>query len=724
MPLPTEGGTIRFDDPAIDRGYAFNPTVFGQADQVVCLFRHVDEDGGRHVYRCRLDPRTFAGTALVNWSDEVRARAPRIEWVADPRAFTLQDRRFVAFNTGHTERPNNIYVVEVDGDGRPAAAPLKVMLASNRRLIEKNWGFFEHDGALFAIYSLSPLVVLRCVLEPDGVWCERAFTHAWNSEHLEEAFGPLHGGTSPVCIDHRLVTVFQSRVQTASGFSYTGNLLELQAEPPFAPVAVGSVPLFVPDDAEKNRQPVTRLNPRVASVFYPAGLLHEPETRSVLLTYGINDFKSGCRRYRQDELFNHLTPVNLRTSRWTATLEGMRSDGPSPLSPEAHANSLIRTFYWRAAQTDRPSAEALSAGHFLIGNVGDTLQTHVMSALFGRRTVHVEREGCRLLGAGSIAHRALAGDVIWGSGFKDVPLSISKADKATIDVRAVRGPLTAAYLKRQGVDVSRVTHFFDPGALIGELFPAQVAACRSLAGPPRGILLIPHYKDTVAFFDRFGGRGHAIRTVDCDLFTMVRDILAAELVISSSLHGVIIAEALGVPAVLLRPPHTEAFAKYEDYYQGTGRHTFPVIDDPAEAASARVPELPPVPRGWRDTIFDLDQGPATRVLEAVYALNDAPLSPAGQDAGQSWCGNLDIGRFAGDHFRLHLDLAGLPARILVSARDRVLHDVTRQTIDGPRLSLGIDGQLVEACGGLLRICVSRIDGAGPPASIRCVKADF
>jgi pyruvyltransferase len=48
-------------------------------------------------------------------------------------------------------------------------------------------------------------------------------------------------------------------------------------------------------------------------------------------------------------------------------------------------------------------------------------------------------------------------------------------------------------------------------------------------------------------------------------------ILEAELVLASSLHGIIVAEAFGIPARYVRLSSAEAEFKYRDYYEGTGR---------------------------------------------------------------------------------------------------------------------------------------------------------
>jgi pyruvyltransferase len=70
----------------------------------------------------------------------------------------------------------------------------------------------------------------------------------------------------------------------------------------------------------------------------------------------------------------------------------------------------------------------------------------------------------------------------------------------------------------------------------------------------------------------------------------IRRIVNSSLVISCSLHGIILAEAYGVPAIFLRAGHTEKAFKYDDYYQGTGRKEY------LSAASVDEALLMPAPR--------------------------------------------------------------------------------------------------------------------------------
>ena len=187
----------------------------------------------------------------------------------------------------------------------------------------------------------------------------------------------------------------------------------------------------------------------------------------------------------------------------------------------------------------------------------------------------------RLLAVGSILHMAEDGDTLWGTGVN------GKAEKVlhrfqSLDVRAVRGPVTRDYLAGMGIRSPEV--YGDPGMMISSVFP-PVRKRQGLA------LLIPNYND----FHLFDGQESGVRIVSpfTDLKTVTELISSAEIVFSSSLHGLVFAEAYNVPAVLLLPPgHAESIVKYEDYYNGSGRRSFPVATSLNEALRISPVSLP------------------------------------------------------------------------------------------------------------------------------------
>lgn len=84
-----------------------------------------------------------------------------------------------------------------------------------------------------------------------------------------------------------------------------------------------------------------------------------------------------------------------------------------------------------------------------------------------------------------------------------------------------------------------------------------------------------------------------ISTLTTDYGSFIDQITQCELVISSSLHGIILAESYGIPAVLFLPPALDnTLFKYQDYYYSTGRHSFPVATTIEEALKTKPCELP------------------------------------------------------------------------------------------------------------------------------------
>jgi pyruvyltransferase len=87
------------------------------------------------------------------------------------------------------------------------------------------------------------------------------------------------------------------------------------------------------------------------------------------------------------------------------------------------------------------------------------------------------------------------------------------------------------------------------------------------------VTLIPHHNDKKDVANVNG----KLNIVQCDsgVENVINQIRASKKIISSSLHGVIVGEMLNKEAVWLQLPKSkksETEAKYQDYYQSTGRH--------------------------------------------------------------------------------------------------------------------------------------------------------
>jgi pyruvyltransferase len=194
-------------------------------------------------------------------------------------------------------------------------------------------------------------------------------------------------------------------------------------------------------------------------------------------------------------------------------------------------------------------------------NFGDHLALIVVTKILADAGLFLDQAAprrARLLTIGSILHRAQDGDTIWGSGVNGL-MKVERHTFRRLDVRAVRGPRTRVLLMERGIDVPEI--YGDPALLVGRLLPqwqGRTKVRRHVFMPNMHDLpLTRGWPDTISPFEPWN---HCFDR-----------IAESEFVIASSLHGLVVAEAYGIPARYVRLSETEGLLKYEDYLLGTGR---------------------------------------------------------------------------------------------------------------------------------------------------------
>lgn len=209
-----------------------------------------------------------------------------------------------------------------------------------------------------------------------------------------------------------------------------------------------------------------------------------------------------------------------------------------------------------------------------IPNFGDEIGPIVVEALLASRGLPAAKESVvdgRLLSVGSVFHFAAPGDHIWGTGI-NAKKSFDFVDPSEVVIHAVRGPRTAEVLRSLGFAVPEV--FGDPGLLI-TLVPEMAHLLN--AEKRRRVTLIPNFNDMSRY------RDHPDFLSPLRSPMEVASVIAeSEFVIGSSLHAMVFADALGVPARLIQSAHEPAF-KYEDYYLGSGREVQASAESPDDA---------------------------------------------------------------------------------------------------------------------------------------------
>lgn len=228
----------------------------------------------------------------------------------------------------------------------------------------------------------------------------------------------------------------------------------------------------------------------------------------------------------------------------------------------------VRTFYWHDRVKGplklfirrRIQRKPAAWREFAVGNAGDIFARNLVQHFYAGATALNTDAGPRLLGVGSIAHKMQPGDILCGIGSKGVPFP--DIDPGSVLIHALRGPLTERYLTQAGYDTSKIQWFGDPGLTIASMLPPRQPK-------PGRVIFIPHYRE-LQQVRKVLPQGVQIVQIDADPFHVGRQIQRAELVYSSSLHGIVFAHALGRPVVMVKPATEEPLSKFHDYHLGVG----------------------------------------------------------------------------------------------------------------------------------------------------------
>lgn len=190
-------------------------------------------------------------------------------------------------------------------------------------------------------------------------------------------------------------------------------------------------------------------------------------------------------------------------------------------------------------------------------NVGDSLTPVVVGHFLNKKIVWTKRNSTnKLLAIGSIMKALRAGDVVWGTGIMREYDVFNIASQCKF--LAVRGKLTGKIL---GVDCGV---YGDPAILLPLIFNPEVEIKYEIG-------IVEHYVDAGIYT----GKGERINVLQ-GWKQFVRQLKQCEKIISSSLHGCIIAEAYGIPAewITLSDKVLGNGFKFRDYLSATDRTSF------------------------------------------------------------------------------------------------------------------------------------------------------
>jgi len=200
-------------------------------------------------------------------------------------------------------------------------------------------------------------------------------------------------------------------------------------------------------------------------------------------------------------------------------------------------------------------------------NWGDAVNPWIFEELTNKKVVSAKqiynfRNKPKFYGIGSILNSNLENTIIWGSGFIKPPLKITGIP---VKILAVRGELSGKILDENGIKHDRV--YGDPALLMPGIYNPLVKKKYKLG-------IIPHYTELIEIssLNKFDNSITIISPLveNQNYMDIIDQIKECENILSSSLHGLILADAYGVPSLRLkfRDKIIGGDFKFDDYYSG------------------------------------------------------------------------------------------------------------------------------------------------------------
>lgn len=214
--------------------------------------------------------------------------------------------------------------------------------------------------------------------------------------------------------------------------------------------------------------------------------------------------------------------------------------------------------------------------HFRKVNWGDDINKYLFEYITGRKFVFIPFR--KLSSKQRISHYSLIGSIIgfynlndttiYGSGIKNPCESILGCPEKII---SVRGPKTRDILLKKGIECPE--YYGDPALLLPLFYQPKVKKNSK-------ITIIPNMGTDISIVKEWISRNGISKDVVIINMTKYSDwkliinrIISCDVVISESLHGLIVAETYGIANVWVEfvehPEHWNF--KYEDYFESIGK---------------------------------------------------------------------------------------------------------------------------------------------------------
>jgi len=245
------------------------------------------------------------------------------------------------------------------------------------------------------------------------------------------------------------------------------------------------------------------------------------------------------------------------------------------LSLKAALNPDVIIVWWYEKEMGNP-----------INNFGDVLNPVLVKYLSGREPIQASRifnitNKPVYYVIGSVLEVAKGKRlVVWGAGFM---YAEGRFRQRPEKVLAVRGPFSRQIILNLGIDCPEV--YGDPTLLCPRFYKPKVSKTYRL-------WIVPHYfdKDNSCLAHLLSNPGVKLIDIQGGIYKVIDEINSCEFIVSSSLHGIIVADAYGIPSLWIRLSNkiTGEDFKYKDYFASVGRET---VDPLVITESTTLPEI-------------------------------------------------------------------------------------------------------------------------------------
>ncbi|SES69236.1 polysaccharide pyruvyl transferase family protein [Thalassotalea agarivorans] len=228
-------------------------------------------------------------------------------------------------------------------------------------------------------------------------------------------------------------------------------------------------------------------------------------------------------------------------------------------------NKLIRSIGLKLKLIEKEKLPVLWFSRVV--NLGDVLNVYLVEKISDENVIPFDPQTFQeknYFVIGSVLSQANTHSIVWGSGYM---FASGGLKAAPAKICAVRGPKTRDRLLREKIDCPEI--YGDPALLLPKFYQPKQTKQYKLG-------VIPHYVDKNSPWVENLSKNAAVNIIDIqtdDVEKFVDELAKCERIVSSSLHGVIIADAYDIPSLWVELSNKVAGNgfKFEDYFMSVGR---------------------------------------------------------------------------------------------------------------------------------------------------------